>query len=200
MTAKLYSPGASPFVAKAAMVAKLSGIDVEMVAGDVAGGDPAIDAANPLSKIPCLVLDDGFAVYDSRTITRYLDRTGSGNLFPATDPDLLKAERMEALCDGVCDCLVGSMYEHRMRPENFVYQGWIDRLWGKAERGLDALANDPPPAGEDRHIGSVALYALVGYLNLRFAGKWENGREALISWAAEFEAAHPELADLKPTA
>ena len=71
---------------------------------DSTNGDPVLDAANPLSKIPCLVLDDGTGVYDSRSITRYLDRVSGGKLFPTDSAGLLKAERMEALCDGINDC------------------------------------------------------------------------------------------------
>lgn len=197
---KLLSSGASPFVAKAAMAASLAGVDVETTEVDATNGDPQLDAANPLSKIPCLVLDDGTGVYDSRTITRYLDRMSGGKLFPAEDPHRLEAEIMEALCDGMADCAVGCMYEKRFRPEDIVHQPWIDRLWGKVERGLEEAAKRLPPTGDDAHIGSVALFALLGYLDLRFPGQWEEGRTQLIEWRDTFATAHNELAQLLPRA
>jgi glutathione S-transferase len=197
---KFLSAGASPYVAKAAMAAKHAGVDMETIAVDATNGDPQLDAANPLSKIPCLVLEDGSGVYDSRAITRYLDRTGKENLFPKNDPELAAAELMEAHCDGINDCAVGYMYEMRFRPEEKVHQPWLDRLWGKAERGLDALKGNLPPSNSEIHIGSIALAATLGYLDLRFAGKWEDGRSELVEWRDEFDKNHPELKALKPKA
>ena len=197
---KLLSAGASPYVSKAAMAAKFGGIDVEIVNVDSHNGDPKLDIANPLSKIPCLVLDDGTGVYDSRTITRYLDRISGGKLFPAAPDALLKAELTEALCDGMNDCTVGYVYEMRMRPEEKVHQPWQDRLWGKAQRALNALSDDLPPSGDNAHIGSIALAAALGYLALRFDGQWEDGRDDLMQWQDVFYAAHPELLALKPSA
>ncbi len=197
---KLLSAGASPYVSKAAMAAKHAGVELEAVSVDATNGDAQLDAANPLSKIPCLVLEDGSGVYDSRAITRYVDRVGNGNLFPKSDSDLSAAELMEAHCDGINDCSVGYMYELRFRPEEKVHQPWLDRLWGKAERGLDSLSGKLPPSGEDIHIGSIALAATLGYLDLRFAGKWEDGRSELVEWRDAFYKSHPDLKALKPNA
>ncbi|MGI9356742.1 MAG: glutathione S-transferase family protein [Rhizobiaceae bacterium] len=197
---KLLASGASPFVSKAAMALKFAGIEAETINVDSTNGDPTLDAANPLSKIPCLVLDDGTGVYDSRSITRYADRVSGGRLFPTDEPARLLAERMEALCDGICDCAVGVMYEKRFRPEEIVHQPWIDRLWGKVERGLDEAADSLPPIGAEAHIGSIALAALLGYLDLRFSGQWEDGRTQLIEFRDAFASAHPDLLDLLPRA
>ena len=195
---KLLSSGASPYVSKAVMAATFAGIDVDVVGVDATNGDPQLDAANPLSKIPCLVLNDGTSIYDSRNITRYIDRLSGGKLIPVSNP--LPGEKMEALCDGLNDVLVGSMYELRFRPEEKVHQPWLDRLWGKANRALDAIAADLPPSGKDAHIGSIALAATLGYLALRFAGRWEEGRQALIDWESAFYKTFPDLAGLKPHA
>ncbi len=199
---KLLSSGASPYVSKAAIAAKIAGIDIETVDVDSTNGDPVLDAANPLSKIPCLVLDDGTGVYDSRAITRHFDRLSGGRLYPSSSDEaaLLKAERIEALCDGINDCAVGYMYEARFRPEEKVHQPWLDRLWAKVERGLDAVMASPPPSGADANIGSIALTSTLGYLDLRFSEKWQTGREDLVAWRDQFDAAHPELAGLKPNA
>lgn len=197
---KLLSSGASPYVSKAAQAGRLAGVEIETIDVDSTNGDPMLDAANPLSKIPCLVLDDGTGVYDSRAITRYFDRASGGKLYPSDDTALLKAEQMEALCDGINDCAVGYMYEARFRPEEKVHEPWRERLWGKVERALDAAMASPPPSGADANIGSVALSATLGYLDLRFAGKWEAGRDDLVAWRDQFDAAHPDLAALKPNA
>ena len=199
---KLLYAGASPYVSKAAQAAKYAGIDVEIVPVDATNGDPVLDAANPLSKIPCLVLDDGSGVFDSRAITRYLDRASGGKLYPSEADALTTVERMEALCDGINDCAVGYMYEGRFRPEEKVHAPWQERLWGKVERGLDAAMADLPPNGADApaDIGSLSLAAALGYLDLRFDGKWQGGRDALVAWRDQFESSYPDLAGLKPHA
>ena len=195
---KLLYAGASPYVSKAALAAKYAGIDVDHVSVDSTNGDPVLDAANPLSKIPCLVLDDGTGVFDSRAITRYLDRMSGGKLYPTNADELTQVERMEALCDGINDCAVGYMYEARFRPEEKVHEPWRERLWGKVERALDTAMAELPPSGDDAHIGSLSLSAALGYLDLRFAGQWQDGRNDLVTWQEQFDAAHPDLAGLKP--
>ena len=42
---------------------------------------------NPLSKIPTLVLDNGFTVFDSAVICEYLDDVAGGSLFPRQGSD-----------------------------------------------------------------------------------------------------------------
>ena len=197
---KLLGAGASPYVSKTAMAAKFAGLEVESIDVDATNGDPQLNAANPLSKIPCLVLQDGTGVFDSRSITRYLDRLSGGKLYPTNESDLLAAERMEALSDGISDVCVGYMYELRFHPEEKVHQPWLDRLWGKAESGLDAAISDLPRIGSDTNISAISLAATLGYLDLRFADKWQSGRAALVEWRDKFDAAHPELSSLKPRA
>ena len=195
---KVLLAGPSPYSAKVLMAAALAGIEVEPVAVDANNGDPRLSEASPLERIPVLVADDGAGIYDSRLITRHLDRLSGGKLVPAGDP--LPAELMEAHCDGVQDSLLAIVYEKRVRPQEKHFQPWLDRHWGKATRGLDRLPGGLPPHDNAAHLGSVALAALIGYLGLRFAGEWEEGREALIEWAEAFDANWPQLAKLKPAA
>lgn len=41
---------------------------------------------------------------------------------------------------------------------------------------------------------------MIGYLDLRFGGKWEKGRAKLKRWAARFDEKFPELGKLMPSA
>ena len=197
---KLFSSPASPFATKVEMAAHVIGMEFEVVAGDVAGQSADILAANPLGKVPCLVLDDGTGVFDSRTITRWMDRQSGGRLFPTSDPELFAAEKMESLADGICDGAVAYRFEAAFRPEDKVHVPWQERQWGKVMRGLDLAASELPPTGADAHIGSIALAATLSYLDLRFSGQWEEGREKLQAWQSAFFDAHPDLVALKPSA
>lgn len=193
----LYSP-ASPYSAKVRMAALLGSIAVDAEVVNT-NADPAdLIAANPLGKIPTLVTDDGDAVYDSRVITQHLNRLSGGKLFPRNAAKRLEAERLEALADGVCDCLLAIIYERRQRPEDKIHEAWIDRQWQKAVRALDMLNANPPKLPKQIHVGHIATRAMIGYLDLRFAGKWEKGRGKLKRWAARFDQKFPALAEAAP--
>ena len=128
---KLFTASASPFANKVRMAAQLAGIDLEPVAINAAEEPTELTSANPLGKIPCLVLDNGKAVYDSRAITRHLHYRFETSLYPDdSKPEAADVAVFEALCDGICDCAVAWQYETRLRPEEKVHQPWLDKQWG----------------------------------------------------------------------
>lgn len=193
----LFSP-ASPYSAKVRMAAKLAGIDVQSVHTDTNAAPDELVGNNPLGKIPTLITDEGQAVYDSRAIMQFLDRSGAKRLYPRNAVKRTEVEVLEALCDGICDCLLAIMYERRFRPEELVHQPWIDKQWTKVERGLDYLEANMPRNTKALNGGHLALAALTGYLALRFPGKWERGRPKLKRWSAKFAAGFPDLEAMRP--
>jgi len=199
MAVILYS-SASPYSAKVRMAALASGLDIE--ARTVATEPPPEDllAANPLGKIPVLITDEGENVFDSRVITQYLNRLSGGAIFPRKAEKRLEAERLEALADGICDCLLVIAYERRFKPEEKLHQPWMDRQWDKVVRALDHLASNLPRLPRRPQVGHIALRAALGYLALRFAGRWERGRSKLVRWAKRFDERFPQLAPLVPHA
>jgi glutathione S-transferase len=197
MNTLLYS-AASPYSAKARMAAKAAGVEIEAKTVNTNDEPDTLLAANPLGKIPVLIAEDGIAIYDSRAITQHLNRLCRGAIFPRNAAKRAQAERLEALADGICDCALAHVYERRFRPEELIHQGWLDKQWGKVERALDHLASDLPRLTAKPHVGLMALRAALGYLELRFEGKWEKKRGKLIRWAKRFDERYPELADLAP--
>lgn len=198
--AVVYYSSASPYSAKVRLAAAWCNIPVEAKLVDT-GADPAeLLAANPLGKIPVLITDDGKSIYDSRAITQYLNRISGGALYPRNADKRLESEMLEALADGICDCLLAHVYERRMRPEEKIHQPWLDKQWSKATRALDLLAANPPKLTKKANGGQIALRAALGYLALRFDGQWEKGRSKLTRWAKRFDERFPELAELLPRA
>lgn len=199
MAVVYYSP-ASPYSAKVRLAAAWCNIPVEAKLVDT-GAEPAeLLAANPLGKIPVFITDDGKSIYDSRAITQYLNRISGGALYPRNADKRLESEMLEALADGICDCLLAHVYERRMRPEEKIHQPWLDKQWSKATRALDLLAANPPKLTKKANGGQIALRAALGYLALRFDGQWEKGRSKLTRWAKRFDERFPELAELLPRA
>jgi glutathione S-transferase len=91
---KLYWSPASPYARKVRVVAREKDIAgrIEEVVVD-AFADPAeLVSANPLGKVPTLLLEDGSTLYDSPVICTYLDAIGEGPpLVPQEAPALLAA-------------------------------------------------------------------------------------------------------------
>ena len=197
---KLLYASASPYSAKVRMAAAQAGIALDLVAIQTNPQPEELTSVNPLGKIPCLVTDEGVGIYDSRTITQYLNRLSGNALYPRNIGKKLEAEQLESLADGICDCLLAHVYERRMRPEEKVHQPWLDLQWSKVTRALDLINAAPPRLGKKPTGGHIALRAAVGYLELRFAGQWERGRTKLKRWAARFDERFPELKQYVPAA
>lgn len=196
---KLLCAPASPYSAKIRMAATHAGIPFEMVLVDTGPQPEALTRINPLGKIPTWVTDEDRAVHDSRVITQYLNRQSGGKLFPRNPAKRLEAEQLEALADGICDAALAHVYERRMRPEGKVHEGWLDRQWTKVVRTLDFLCAETPNLPQRIHVGHMAVRAAIGYLDLRFGGKWERSHTKLKRWAARFDKKFPELAKLVPS-
>lgn len=196
---KLLYASASPYSAKVRMSALYAGIALEAVPTRTDEEPASLLAANPLGKIPVLVLDDGRAIYDSATIVQYLNRISKSALLPRNPDKRIDAEVLESLADGICDAALLMVYERRLRPEDKIHQPWLDKQWDKVTRALDHLNANPPKLPRKITSGQIALRAALGYLALRFAGKWEKGHARLVRWAARFDEKFPELKAALPS-
>ena len=186
MSRLLYA-SSSPYSSKVRMAAAYAGIAIDLVPIKTEDKPGELIGANPLGKIPVLVLDDGRSIHDSRAITQHLNRVSKSALFPRNPDKRLDAEVLEALADGICDCAL-----------SMVYEPWLDRQWAKITAALDLLNANPPKLPKKITAGHMALRACLGYLALRFAGKWEKGRARLTRWAARFDEKFPELKPAVP--
>ena len=195
----LRSAPPSPFVRKVRMAILMLGLGdkVEIQTADL--NDPAdtIRAQNPLGKIPALVLDDGTVLYDSRVIVEYLDHVaGGGKLFPRDPAARFAALRLQALCDGILDAAVLTVYEDRYRPAEMRLASWLERQAGKIARGLAALEADPPAL--EPLIGQVTLACVLGYCDLRLGGAWRKDHPRLVAWLDRFAAQVPAFEATRP--
>nr|WP_245413382.1 glutathione S-transferase [Mangrovicella endophytica] len=192
-----YSP-TSPFAAKVRMAARHCDIDLDCVSVDTVSEPAELLTANPLGKVPTLLLNDGTPVYDSRVICEYFDRISGNLLIPQGDAEWLRARKVEATSDGGVDGAILVVYEKRFRPEEIHHKPWTDRQWGKAIRALDALESEVGRFPETLDIGHFAVAGFLGWLSLRFAGQWEVEHPKLAAWIKAFPERYPRFADLMP--
>ncbi|WP_417827098.1 glutathione S-transferase family protein [Thalassospira povalilytica] len=190
----LRSSGPSPFGRKVKMVAKILGIYDRLTVEMSNTNDPqdTLRQQNPLGKIPILILDDGRKIFDSRVICEYLDAQVDGITLHPTESDARwEALTLQALGDGIVDAAILQVYENRMRPENKRHDDWLSYQADKVKRSLDQLAQTPPSLEGDLTIGHVAIACALGYLDLRFEGKWRASYPALVAWLDAFRARVP---------
>jgi len=150
---------------------------------------------NPLGKIPVLILDDGTALYDSRVILEYLDhRSGGAKIIPRDAARRFAALRLQALCDGILDASILTVYEARWRALANHEAKWLDHQAGKVNRALGLLESAPPPLDGMPDVGQIALACALGYRDLRFEGSWRGDHPRLIAWLDDFAARVPAFA------
>ena len=195
---KILVSNASPYSAKVRMAAAYAGLPFDSVTADTNTPSAEFLKMNPLGKIPVLVTDEGTSVIDSAAIVQFLNRQSGGKLLPRNPAKRTEAEQLEALADGICDCALAHVYERRFRPEDKIHQDWLDKQWSKIERALDALNDNPPKLPSKITAGQIAVRAALGYLALRFEGKWEKGRSKLVRWTKRFDEKFPEIAEFAP--
>ncbi|RYH09954.1 glutathione S-transferase [Tropicimonas sp. IMCC6043] len=187
---QLYHAPASPFTRKVMVTLHETG-QVDAVQLVSATGSPTDSSRmpvsqNPLGRIPTLVRDDGPALFDSRVICRYLDARAGGGLYP--EKRLWEVLTLEALADGIMEAAVLMVYESRCRPEDMVYDFWVESQWTKISRALDALGDRwMSHLAGPLDMGQIATGCALGYIDFRHGDRdWRAGREALASWESDF--------------
>lgn len=196
----LRSSPPSPFGRKVKIAAGILGltdrIRIEMT--DTNDPSDSIRKQNPLGKIPALILEDGSALFDSTVILEYLDAlAGGGKIIPREGAARWDALRLHAIGDGIMDAGILLVYEKRFRPEEHWVQKWTDYQSDKIARTLDVLETAPPAISGMPNVGHIALACALGYLDLRFEGKWRAKYPKLVAWLDGFAAQVPAFEKTK---
>ena len=181
----VYSPP-SPFVRKVTTLIHHVGLNdrIELINVKTTALSVAEEAraANPLGKIPVMILEDGKSMFDSRVITRYLDELAGSNLYPKHNIyDILT---LEALADGIMESAVSITYESKLRPKNEQSASWMDAQWSKVHHAVKALNDRKFQAMDgELNMGQIAVACSLGYLDFRHDGRqWRHGNSNLASW------------------
>ena len=197
---KLHWSPRSPYVRKVMVCAHELGLTdrIELVRSVAAMLKPnaRLMQDNPLSKIPTLVLDDGFVLFDSVVICEYLNTLGGGSLFPPHGADKWQALRWHALADGLLDALILWRNE---RERAALLQPLIDAFALKTTATLKQLDDEAQALAETAFsIGHVGVCCALGYLDYRFADLgWRVTAPRLADWYAEMRT-RPSLQGTEP--
>jgi glutathione S-transferase len=182
---KIIGSPTSPYVRKVRIVFSEKKVDVTLELENVWATDTKISATSPLGKVPCLLLDDGEAIYDSRVIVEYADTLSPvGKLIPAGSRERASVKTWEALADGVLDACILARLEATWHPAEQQSPAWIDRQMGKVNAALRQmsvqLGENAWCHSNQMTLADIAVGCALGYLLLRFP-------------AIQWQAQHPNL-------
>ena len=181
----VYSPP-SPFVRKVTTLIYHANLNdrIELINVKTTALSVAEEArsANPLGKIPVMILEDGKAIFDSRVITRYLDDFAGSNLYP--QDKIYDILTLEALADGIMESAVSITYESKLRPQNEQSPSWMEAQWSKVLHAIKALDDGQFQAMDsEMNMGQIAVACALGYLDFRHdARQWRSEHSNLASW------------------
>lgn len=202
---KLLGSSSSPYVRKVRVVMAEKKLDYDFVPEDVWAAQTTIAESNPLGKVPCLIMEGGEALFDSRVIVEYLDTLSPvGKLIPSVGRERTETKTWEALADGLLDAAILARLEAIWggRTEAQRSQAWIDRQLGKVHASVKSmsqgLGEKPFCAGIYLSLADIAVGCALGYLDFRFAE---------IDWRTDYPNLHklhdklmlrPSFADTQP--
>lgn len=182
---KLLGTNTSPYVRKVRLVLLEKQIPHEYIVDAPRDAGSLAARVNPLGRIPALILDDDFCVFDSPVITEYADTLNETPiLIPKSLDARLRVRRWEALADGIMDSAVQVQVE-RLRPEEQqkigVFKVHNRAISNALEYAADLLGDNAWCEGEAISLADLAMTSALVYLNLRQPER-------------EWRVAHPNLA------
>ncbi len=191
---QLLGTDTSPYTRKVRLVILEKRLPIPFVVAPPREAGSPVPAANPLGRIPILLLDDGTAIFDSPVICEYLDGLGDEPvLIPRDDPAArLRVKRWEALADGIMDSAVAMRVESLRSAEKqdaawlALHAGAIDRALAFAEANL---AGGTWCEGEAPTLADLALVSALLYLDLRQPEReWRGQYPTLAAFASRMVA------------
>ncbi|WP_395006187.1 glutathione S-transferase C-terminal domain-containing protein [Undibacterium sp.] len=170
---KLIGSLASPYVRKVRVVMAEKKLDYALLLENVWVPETAIQQSNPLGKIPCLLMEDGGAMFDSRVIVEYLDTlTPVGKLIPPHGRERAEVKNWEALADGILEAAVLVRLERTMRDPEIQSEAWVNRQMDKVHAGIKAmsqgLGDSPFCVSNHLTLADISVACCLGWLTFRF--------------------------------
>ena len=191
---KLLGTDTSPYVRKVRLVLLEKNISHTYLVDPPREPGSQVARANPLGRIPALILDDETCVFDSPVIAEYLDTLNDTPILIPRDDALarMRVRRWEALADGIMDSAVAVRNE-RIRPEEKQEPNNIALHNNSVTRALayaaELLGEREWCEGATLTLADLALASALIYLDLRQPERdWHGTHPNLSAWFARIGA------------
>jgi len=165
---ELYYSKTSPYARKVRMLIielRLSKM-VNNVVMNPFDNDAKLVTANPLGKVPVLVLDNNQSLFNSPLICQYLNNINPQN---SLVPNQGKWDicRWEAMADGLTDSIYCLVMEQLRRPEKHQSEVWIKKWTDDIKTVLIYIETQINQIGTEITLAHLALASAIGYLEFR---------------------------------
>ena len=187
---KLLGTNISPYVRKVRLVLLEKSISHEYLIDAPREPGSQVARANPLGRIPALILDDETCVYDSPVIAEYADTLNDAPILIPRNNALarMRVKRWEALADGIMDSAVVVRTEsirpaEKQEPDNISRHN--DAITRALAHAAEQLGQHEWCEGTSITLADLALVSALIYLNLRQAERdWRGAHPNLAAWFA----------------
>ncbi|MEJ2129373.1 MAG: glutathione S-transferase N-terminal domain-containing protein [Woeseiaceae bacterium] len=191
----------SPYVRRLAITMRLLGIEFEHVSQSVVAGYDTFRTINPLAKAPTLVLDDGEMMVESTLIISYVETITGRSLMPDNIDERRRALQVIGVALTGMDKVVAQIYELDMRPAEFQYEPWLQRVRDQAAEAFDwleaavaAIDGDGWLFGDQITQADISTAVAWRFLQAKYPGEVrEHDRPAVVRFGQKAEGL-PEFA------
>jgi glutathione S-transferase len=191
---KLLYTKRSPYARKVRAVALEKNIPLELVDEDLQKKSQRLLDANPLGKVPTLVLDNGTTVFDSPVICQYLDNLNDKVMMvPREESERTEVLKWEAFADDLMTAAINLYMEKVRHPQDFhkdfaaAAEKNILSAYGYIEQNIPKL--------KKFNLASIAVASAIGYIHFRLPSLKVQG--ALLQWFEEISK-RPSMAQTIP--
>jgi glutathione S-transferase len=191
MGVKLYGMAGSPNVRGAMLGLAEKGVDYELIEVLPPFNAPEHMARNPFGRIPAFE-HDGFILYETQAILRYVDQAFSG---PALQPvNAHEVARMNQIL-GIIDCYLFQSWSGAIGFERLIATSFFGRpcdleaveaavpMASRCAEALEALISSPYLTGETYSLADIRLMPHFDWLRLTPEGEAIlAGKGKLVQW------------------
>jgi glutathione S-transferase len=168
---RLIGVNRSPYTRRVAITLNLYGVPFGQSDLSGFGNRTEVRAANPLGRIPALVLDNDEVLIDSAAIIDHLDEAYGGELplTPRAGAERRVVLKVAAMMMGACDKALHAAYERNHHPPEKVHQPWIDDCLAQVRQALLAVDATIDPAEPYLLLGRITQADVTAFVAERLA-------------------------------
>ncbi|WP_144392310.1 glutathione S-transferase family protein [Pleionea sediminis] len=166
---KLFISTASPYARTAQVVLREVGLDPKLIESETHpfNNEQEFLRANPLGKVPCMLLDDGSSIYDSEVICQYLDFEFNQEKLWQPIMQSWSLRTLYSHVSGLLDLAVALRQEKMREEEKLRSDFWWSRFESGLLRGFSFLENNISRLPNDLSLLHINLTCLVDYMSFR---------------------------------
>ncbi len=193
---KLLYTKRSPYARKVRVIALEKNIPLDLLDEDLQKKSQRLLDANPLGKVPTLVLDNGATIFDSPVICQYLDSLSDKVVMvPREAVQRIEVLKWEAFADDLMTAAINLYMEKVRHPQDFhkdfcaAQEKNVLSAYGYIEKNLPKL--------KSFNLAPIAVASAIGYVHFRLPHLKVQG--SLSQWFEEISK-RPSMAQTIPVA